>query len=86
MGAKAKQEWNPRYLAYAYAHGETDPKKMLARDAKKYPGGKMCGFIPWIQEKWREWRAIRNIPADAILGNEMHKDFDAWLTASIQQN
>lgn len=31
-------EWNPRYVAYARAHGKT-PKTMLAHDEEAWPGG-----------------------------------------------
>jgi len=42
--------YNPRYVAYAKAHGKT-PEQMLAHDDKQWPGGIMCGFILWIRER-----------------------------------
>lgn len=43
-------KWNPRYVAYAKAHGQK-PADMLKHDEEAWPGGKMCGFILWIREK-----------------------------------
>ena len=43
-------KWNPRFVAYAAAHGKT-PSAMLEHDDEAWPGGKMCGFILWIREK-----------------------------------
>lgn len=45
--------WNPRYVAYAKAHGAADPDEMLERDRETWPGGCMIGFSLWIQERWR---------------------------------
>jgi hypothetical protein len=85
--------WNPRYVAYAKAHGRT-PDEMLASDADRYPGGKMCGFTLWIRAKWSEWRKlfgpepvkIRRLQGAPDLGywdwhpgDADHKHFDEWL-------
>jgi hypothetical protein len=40
---------NPRYLAYCRAHGRT-PAEMLEHDDKEWPGGKMTGFILWLDD------------------------------------
>jgi hypothetical protein len=40
-------EWNPRFVAYAKAHGQT-PEGMLQNDKEKFPGGCMAGFMLWI--------------------------------------
>lgn len=45
---------NPRYLAYCRAHGKT-PEEMRVQDAEDFPGGKMCGFILWINGKVSEF-------------------------------
>lgn len=84
--------WNPRYLAYARAEGEPDPDAMLARDRERYPGGSMCGFMLWIQARWREWAATLTLPRAAtrwgtdepdhrraLLCGYTHDDFDRWL-------
>ena len=44
------KRWNPYYVSYAYAHGNT-PKKMIEHDTKEYPGGKMCGFTLWMSHQ-----------------------------------
>jgi len=36
--------WNPRYVAYATAHGRA-PGEMLAADEAEFPGGRMTGFV-----------------------------------------
>ena len=41
---------NPRYVAYAKAHGKT-PDEMMSHDAKVWPGGVMCGFTIWISQQ-----------------------------------
>lgn len=58
--ALAVQEWNPRYLAYARAHGN-GPEAQLERDNEVYPGGCMCGFTLWLGARWREWRRMRGM-------------------------
>jgi hypothetical protein len=71
-----KDAWNPRYVAYAKAHG-CPPEKMLQKDKECYPGGCMCGFILWINAKWREWETLTgNIPPHATRDQD---EFDAWL-------
>ena len=54
-------EWNPRYVAYARAHGKT-PKTMLAHDEEAWPGGKMTGFMLWISAAWSRWRIYMGRP------------------------
>lgn len=70
---------NARFVAYCLAHGETDPATMIARDAERYPGGKMCGFIVWISQRWSAWRASKRYNLDHFLSTEDHAEFDAWL-------
>ena len=45
---------NPRYLAYCKANNNI-PKIQMKKDINEYPGGKMCGFILWISQKWEEF-------------------------------
>lgn len=73
-----KKTFNPRWLAYAKAHGKT-PKEMLRADREKYQGGQMAGYIVWATGKWQEWRKERNYPSEMPLCDEDIKAFDAWL-------
>lgn len=73
--------WNPRYVAYATAHGR-DPDAMLAHDVERWPGGKMTGFLLWIGERWATWDAQRGQGRDHVRGDAEIKAFDAWLSGS----
>lgn len=70
--------WNPRYVAYARAHGRT-PEDQLAHDKREYPGGWMGGFMVWMNQRWAEWRATPE-PRDLPLA-EHQAAFDAWLNS-----
>lgn len=71
--------YNPRYVAYAAAHGKT-PEEMLACDAEKWPGGKMCGFTLWTQGKWILYAKRHDLNRE-FLTEEDHLNFTAWLEA-----
>lgn len=70
--------WNPRFIAYAAAHGRT-PASMLRHDRAAYPGGCMAGFMAWIQDQWRAWRVKNSRTRDSFLTEEDHASFDAML-------
>lgn len=74
--------FNFRYVCYAHAYG-CSPEQMLAQDAVVWPGGKMAGFILWMNEQWQEWRKARGKTVNLILDNSDHADFDAWLGARV---
>ena len=79
--------WNPRFVAYAEAHGRT-PEAQLAHDEQAWPGGKMAGYTLWLTKQWdrfvdtigkaptgmteAEWRSWV-----AMIHSQ---NFDAWLT------
>ena len=63
---------NPRYLAYAKAHGKT-PAGMLASDTERWPGGKMAGFILWVGARWAEWCAARGLARYCPKGPRAHQ-------------
>jgi hypothetical protein len=68
--------WNPRYLAYCYANGNT-PEAMREADRHKYPGGKFAGFMCWNSEQWREFGKVRRMAS--FKSTEDHAAYDAWL-------
>jgi len=71
--------WNPRYVAYAKAHGKT-PDAMMEHDRDAWPGGCMCGFILWMSEQEMAfWKACPS----AFLNRYTICDQDAW-TAFLQ--
>jgi hypothetical protein len=75
--------WNPRYVAYAKAHGRT-PEEMRAHDENAWPGGRMCGFMLWNSARWREWKKANGVPASAdahLYVRDAHAKYDAWLTS-----
>ena len=75
---------NPRYIAYAAAHGRA-PESMMAHDDAAWPGGRMCGFTLWIADRWRDWKQAqpesrRNAARHGwILSDDDHASFDAML-------
>jgi hypothetical protein len=77
-------EYNSRYLLYCKAHGnEGNPGRQLEEDSAKYPGGKMCGFMLWIQAKWRVFGDKNDVSID--YRTMYQKDFDTWLTSEVHQ-
>ena len=72
------ESWNPRYLAYSAAHLRT-PAEQLRHDVAEYPGGCMAGFLIWIKQRWRQWRALNGFGPEDILGSPEVRQFDAWL-------
>lgn len=49
--------WNPRYLAYATAHG-LSPQQILDRDRAEYSGAGMTGFVVWLSQQGRAGNAL----------------------------
>lgn len=74
------RRWNPRYVAFAAAHGRT-PEAQREADAVAWPGGINTGFMVWLHGAWRQWRRLRVIPRDEEF--ERHEDFDHWLQIEI---
>ena len=80
---------NPRFAAYARAHGRT-PEEQSAHDRQRFPGGSMAGFLTWNSARWEDWwraeqeagRAPRNVRRDdAIIGAKEHDAYDRFLAA-----
>lgn len=78
------EAWNPRYVEYARAHARK-PEAMLKHDAETWPGGKMAGFMLWMNERWTEWAALKGFrrtasgSRDTPITPELHAEFDVWL-------
>jgi hypothetical protein len=81
---KPEKAWNPRYVEYARAH-EREPAAMLEHDTKRFPGGKMAGFMIWMNERWTEWAKLKGFrrtasgSQDTPITEELHAEFDTWL-------
>jgi hypothetical protein len=76
MGAAVK--WNPRYVAYASAHGAT-PEVMLLTDKERYPGGCMAGFIMWISTQMQAFLRAHPTVNREIMGPADHDLFTRFL-------
>lgn len=77
-----------RYVLFAKAHGHT-PEAQYAHDKKAWPGGKMTGFLLWMNAAWPMWCAARGFKnqreAGMTMGAKMWDDFDAWLAENFEQ-
>ena len=73
--------WNPRYLAYASAHGKT-PEAMLDADTA-YRSSDKIGFKPWIRWAWQTWDAMHNCGPTHCRTDQEEHEFTAWLVHAI---
>ena len=73
-----------RYQVYAIAHGRS-PDDMMAHDEAEYPGGKMTGYIVWVNRKWSDWHAAQIIPRTYCTDAD-HAAFDLWLVEEYKAN
>ena len=71
---------NPRYIAYAAAHGET-PDSMLERDRERWPGGVMAGFMLWIEKRWQEWHTANGRKIGDLVTEKDQESFDRMIGA-----
>ena len=65
---------NPRYAAYAQAHGKT-PDEMMKHDVVEWSGGCMCGFILWIS---KQKQAFFIAHPEAFLDRYTIRNQQAW--------
>src|SRR3546814_1417909 len=56
-------KYSPRYVAYASEHGRS-PEQQLEHDREAWPGGLMCGFILWSNERLAEYAKINPAALD----------------------
>lgn len=74
--------WNPRYVAFAKAHGRT-PEQQHLFDDEKWPGGRGIGFSLWIsQQKLEAHKANHPSVVKDLNGLHVteHALWDAWLS------
>lgn len=78
-----KKRWNPRYEAYARAHGNT-PDEQLEADERR-----MHGFMLWIRKQIQAWAEEVKHPRakdpNKCLMGEAHDAFDKWLQDRDQE-
>ena len=72
------REWNPRYVAYAKAHGKT-PEEMLALEIGE--NHKFVNFIIWIHGKWAAFD--KRHPDLKIRTERVHDIFDRELMGEV---
>ena len=69
------QNWNPRYVYYARAHGHS-PEEQFELDKEAHPGGCMVGFMLWISEKKAEFYEAH--PEAFVMDRHAISDDAAW--------
>lgn len=80
-----QERWNPRYVAYAKAHGRT-PEEMGAHDEAARPTACMLEFILWNDARIAEWCKERGYRRDgAVVGEDRQADYSAWLAAYAER-
>lgn len=74
------KKWNTYFEAYALSQGRTC-EEQLAFDKERWPGGKMAGFILWINEAWDRWSSLTGeTPAwGGHWSTDQRSMFSGWL-------
>ena len=54
-------DYNPRFIAYAEAHGRT-PEEQIAADRVEYPCSCMAGFISWMAPIIHAFEKVHELP------------------------
>jgi len=97
QGTSKRSKWNPRYVAYAHAHGRT-PEQMQLVDEARYPGGCMTGFMLWMDAKMRKYHSTleSNLKGEEWGYNKLNevrlaicydpKKFDSWLQEEAERD
>jgi hypothetical protein len=91
----SKLGYNPRYVAYATAHGRS-PEDQLEHDRQDYPCGAMFGFTSWNNARLLEFASVSPqsfftpilTPWDRHGGRPQlcdHAGYDAWLKARAEE-
>lgn len=69
----SEKHYNPHYLAYCRWHGRS-PQEQWEQDTKDWPGGRMAGFILWINDRRAEFRKMH---PEAWIGSAI-ADIELW--------
>lgn len=73
---------NPYFLAYCRANGNTVDQQ-IQKDEIEYPGGRMCGFILWTNEKQKNFlKKYPNIPSSLVASHPEYSNFIIGLDKS----
>jgi hypothetical protein len=75
-------KYRPRYVSYARSLG-LGPEEALELDSKRYPGGKMTGFMLWVQNRWKEWDLAHGHRRDHVRNDQEHLEFTLWLETRV---
>jgi len=73
------KKWNPRYVLYATAHGNT-PEQQKLKDKSNFQ------YAGWITERWAEWRKLNGRTRWSGLERKDHSAFDAWLSSEVAKS
>lgn len=79
---------NSRYVAYARAHGR-EPEDQIVQDRLDWPGGSMCGFTFWNNDRLSEYHRVN--PHAFMMGGSSrpaiidHEGYDAWLETRVDE-
>ena len=81
-----KKTYQPRYAQYCRSQGRP-PEAQLAHDREAWPGGRMCGYILWVNEHWTEWSNIVgwNRAEDGAYSEAHHTAFSKWLEDKVNK-
>jgi len=78
--------YQSRYLAYCTLTGDKTPEEIMERDEKQWPGGRMTGFILWVNERWGKWYEIAYPEGKPeVLTCKDHENFDKWLRKRVEE-
>lgn len=67
------------YTLYAKAYDNTPDDQMVA-DQEKWPGGRMCGFILWMNAAWRKFDELHDPQRKDVPHTPKERDaFREWL-------
>lgn len=81
------RDFTLRFIEYARQTGAESCDAAIERDAERWPGGKMTGFIVWTSAAWGEWCKLKGYRRtvsgsnDTVLSEADRAEFEVWLAA-----